>query len=240
MFPDAAARIAAADDLGSERHTIPMYVSRRPADRGFVRPFLAGGLVAAVGLVGVGALGAGWIGNPFGTRTVDRSPAPILAELRDLAELHAAQATFEVIVDHEDDVALLPQFVAGERVQYVAVGTVDAVVDLSAVAPEDVEVDETGTAVTITLPPVALADPVIDHEQSHVMNRDRGLVDRIGGALVDSPTGEQDLILAAEAQIAAAAAGTELVAQAEASASSTLAAMITGLGYERVVVTFAP
>jgi hypothetical protein len=217
---------------------ITTYGLRR--DRGMLRPFLAGGAVAAVALVATGVLGVGWLGNPFSTETVDRSPAPILTELRDLAELHAAQARFEVIVDHEDDVNMVPQFIAGERVQFVAVGTVDAVLDLTGVGAADVEIDETGTAVTITLPAVTLAEPVIDHDLSHVMNRDRGLVDRIGGALVDSPTGEQALLLAAEAQMADAAAQTDLVGRGQTSAAATLTSLVEGLGYKEVAVEFAP
>ena len=58
--------------------------------------------------------------NPFRTISIDRSMPPVLVQLRDLSEFHAAQGQFEVTVDHEDDVALLPSFVAGERVQYAA------------------------------------------------------------------------------------------------------------------------
>jgi hypothetical protein len=208
-------------------------------DRGMLRPFLAGGAAAVVALVATGVLGVGWPGNPFSTETVDRSPAPILTELRDLAELHAAQAQFEVIVDHEDDVNLVPQFLAGERVQFVAVGTVDAVLDLTGIGVADVEIDDAGTAVTITVPPVTLDAPVIDHDRSRVMNRDRGLVDRLGGALVDSPTGERELLLAAEAQMTDAAARTDLVARGQASATATLTSLVEGLGYTEVVVEFA-
>jgi hypothetical protein len=172
------------------------------------------------------------------TETVDRSPAPILTELRDLAEFHAAQASFEVIIDQEEDVNLVPQFLAGERVQYVAIGTVDAVVDFTALDAADIAIDETASAVTITLPGATLAAPVIDHSRSHVMNRDRGVIDRISGALVDSPTGEHDLLLAAEAKMTGAATQTDLAAQAESSTTTMLTALIAPLGYEQVEIVF--
>ena len=210
----------------------------RRRDRGVIRPFLAGGALGGGVLVAAGIVGAGWFSNPFHTETVDRSPAPVLTELRDLAEFHAAQASFEVIVDQEDDVAFVPQFIAGERTQFVAVGTVDAVVDFTGIEPSDVSVDETGTVVTITLPTATLAAPEIDHAQSHVMNRDRGLVDRVSGALVDSPTGEHELLLAAEAEMSGAAASTDLARRAETSTRAMLRSLLAPLGYERVVVEF--
>ena len=45
----------------------------------------------------------------------------------------------------------------------------------------------------VTLGPIRLSDPSIDVEVSHVMNRDRGLLDRVGGVFSDSPTSEADL-----------------------------------------------
>lgn len=205
-----------------------------------VRPFVAGAVAAAVAVVGVGVLGAGWLDNPFSTATVDHSPPPVLTELRDLADFHAAQARFEVIVDHEDDVNLVPQFLAGERVQFVAVGSVDAIVDFTGIDASSVEVGDDGRSVTVTVPAPYLAAPAIEHDLSHVMNRDRGLLDRVGGALVDSPTGERELLLAAEAKMATAAGATDLLDRAEANTTAMLDGMLGALGYDIVTVRYAP
>ena len=77
---------------------------RTPAtrrDRGIIRPVIIGGVLVGAALVGTGVVGLDLFDNPLSTTTVDRSPAPILTELRDLGEYHAAQASFEVIVDQE-------------------------------------------------------------------------------------------------------------------------------------------
>lgn len=213
--------------------------SRRTSrDRGLIRPIVTGGVLVGALLIAAGSVGIGLLRNPISVETVDRSPVPVLTELRDLADYHAAQARFEVVVDQERDVNLVPQFVAGERVQYVAVGSVDAVVDFRALAESAISVDETAMSVTITVPAPRLADPVVDPTQSYVMNRDRGLVDRLGGALVDNPTSEQELIVAAADKMRTAASSTDLAQRAEDNTTKMLTGMLGALGFEQVTVRF--
>jgi len=60
------------------------------------------GAAAVVGAVIVaGVVGFHLLDNPFTTVTKDHSPPPVLAELRDLSDFHAAQAQFEVTLDVE-------------------------------------------------------------------------------------------------------------------------------------------
>ncbi len=212
--------------------------NRTCRDRGAVKETVAVGVVLAGVIAGAGWIGIDMIRNPVETTTVDHSPPPILTELRDLAEFRAAQAQFEVVVDQERDVNLIPQFIAGERVQFVAVGTVDAVVDFSGLTDASIDVDVDTAAVTIELPAPAVETPVIDHELSHVMNRDRGIVDRLGGALVDNPTSEQELLVAASDKMAASAERTDLVARAKENTVRMLTGMLGALGYDDVTVEF--
>ncbi len=199
------------------------------------------GLALVAGAVGIAAVvGFRLIDSPFTTTEVDHSAPPVLLELRDLASFHAAQGQFEVTVDVEQDVKWVPSFLAGERVQFVSVGTVDATVDFAALTESSFVVDESGEAVTVTLGAVQLADPVIDLEASHVMNRDRGMLDRLGGVFSDSPTSEAELYELATDKIAAAAEATELAERAEDNVRSTVTAMLQAVGFDRVVVRFAP
>ena len=109
----------------------------------------------------------------------------------------------------------MPDFIAGERVQYVAVGSVDAVVDFSNLDEDSVIFDEdTGKAVII-LPEPTIGDPVIDYENSGVMNRDRGVLDRLGGIFTDNPTGEEKLIVAGTDKMVAAVPASDLLQRAE-------------------------
>jgi len=70
------------------------------------------------------------------------------------------------------------------------------------------------------------------------MNRDRGLVNRVGGIFTDNPTSENDLMQAAQAKMADAAAQTGLVAMAEQQAEELFEPMIRNLGVEYVEVRF--
>ena len=196
-------------------------------------------VIVVVALVAVGAVvGFRMLGNPFTTETEDRSAPPVLLELRALADFHAAQGRFEVTLDVEHDVQWVPSVIAGDRVQYVAVGSVDAIVDFRLLATDAVRVDPLGSSAVITLPSPTLAAPVLDLEQSHVMNRDRGVLDRVGGVFSDSPTGESELMQMAEAKIAAAATETELLDRAEDNTRAMLTAMLTSMGIQQVEVRF--
>jgi hypothetical protein len=203
---------------------------------GFLGTVVGGGIVVAVLLVVAGMVSFKL--NPFKTESKDRSPPPILMELREMTDLHAAQAEFEVVIDDEKDVRYMPAILAGERVQFVAVGTVDAVVDLSTLTADAIAYDEKTNSVVLTLPSPTIAEPVIDHEQSHVMNRDRGLFNRLSGLFSDNPTSEAALYEAASDKMADAAAQSGLVAMAEKHVEDVLEKTITRLGVDEVDVQF--
>jgi hypothetical protein len=209
---------------------------RNNARSGFLGTLVGGGIVVAALLVVAGMISFDL--NPFSTESKDHSPPPILTELREITDLHAAQAEFEVIIDDEQDVRYIPAVLAGERVQFVAVGTVDAVVDLSTLTADAIEFDPDTNSVVVTLPAPTISDPVIDHEQSHVMNRDRGLFNRLGGLFSDNPTSEAALYDAASDKMADAAAQSGLVAMAEQHVEELLEQTITGLGVDEVDVRF--
>ena len=202
-------------------------------------PSFISGLVVVAALVVAAAVLVGQLfDSPFSTKQVDHSPPPVLVDLRDLAEYHAAQAQFEVTLDIEHDVSFMPDAIAGERVQFVGVGTVDAVVDFTNLSKGAVVVSEDGTAVVVTLPRPELADPVLDHEESHVMNRDRGLFNRVGGMFSDNPTSEDALYDSAMEKMATAAEATDLRQRAEDNTKLMLYTLFKSLGYQQVDVRF--
>lgn len=206
---------------------------------GFVSRAVFGALfVGALVVVAAVVVGQFGIGLPFSQETKDHSPPLILNEIRDLAEFRAAEADFEVIVDRETDVKWVPSFIAGDRVQFVAVGTIDATVDFSGVGDDSVIYDAETNSATVILPAPRLGDPVIDLDSSGVMNRDRGILDRLGGVFSDNPTAEKSLIQEAEGKMVAAVADTDLMRRAEQSTEAMLTSLITALGVDDVRVVF--
>lgn len=178
--------------------------------------------------------------NPFAEKTVDRSPPAVLRALEDLSEYRAATGYFQVMVDLEEDAKYLPAFIRGERTLFVASGTVDAAVDFSTVADGAIEVSEDRRSVQVSLPAPHLTAPRVDPERSHVVSRDRGVLDRVGSVFSDSPTGERHLYLAAEKKLEAAARDGDIVRRAEENTRSMLDGMLRSLGFTEVKVHFSP
>lgn len=176
--------------------------------------------------------------NPFSERRIERAHPAILDELTAVSEFTAATGTFTVLVDVERDVRFMPAVLAGERSKMLAVGSIEAVVDFSGLTEGDVRVGSTGRNVTVTLPQPDLGDVVIDHAATEVIDRDRGLFDRIGGMFTDSPTSERGLLIAAERQLADAASSSQLLAVGENNTRTMLDELLADLGYDDVTVIF--
>lgn len=201
------------------------------------KKFLGGAAVVA-GVVVAAVVGFQLLHSPFTTVTKDHSPPPVLVELRDLSDFHAAQAQFEVTLDLEKDVKYVPSAIAGERVQFVGVGTVDAVVDFGSIGAGAVQMSDNNKSVVVTLPSPYAMDPVLDHKQSHVMNRDRGLLNRIGGIFNDNPTSEAALYDAAMGKMADAASQTDLIQRAQEHTTFVLTGMLKSMGFEKIDIVF--
>ncbi len=208
---------------------------RRPSLLGLLA--LAG--VALLVFVGVG-FANGWLGldHLFSTRTTDRSAPVILHKLNNLSSYQAASATLSVTVDEEKDISILPQFLAGSRVIYSGYGTVDAAVNLGALDAAHVAHRPDGTLV-VTLPHARLQGAQLDARHSHVMNRDRGLLDRLGGIFVDNPTSDHALEQAAVTKMNAAARKTNLVARAEHNTTTMIQRLGAAAGVDHIDVRFS-
>jgi hypothetical protein len=177
--------------------------------------------------------------NPFEQKVIDRTPAALLVALEDLAEYHAATGTFQVLVDLEHDTPYVPSLISGERVTFLAVGSVDAVVDFSSFDANRVNVSADRKSVEITLPAPKLAEAQLDNTESRIVDRDRGLVQRLSAVFQDNPTSEQELYRVAETKLAAAATESDLTKRAEENTREMLTGLARSLGFTDVTVTFA-
>ena len=93
---------------------------------------------------------------------------------------------------------------------------------------------------TITLPRATLGEANVDPDKTRVVDRDRGLLDRLGDLVADNPGGEQELQqLAARRLEAAAAADPELTRRAEENARATLTGLLEALGFTKVTIRFS-
>jgi hypothetical protein len=206
------------------------------------------GWLVGLGIAGVALyLFVGWVGdllpdfaNPFDTRTIDRSGAALLTSLRNLEEYRAASGHFEVIVDIERDTSFVPSAIKGERVLFVAVGSVDAGVSFADLDESAVQVSDDRRTATIQLPPAQFHEPRLDLSRSYVYDRDRGALDRIGDLLNDDAGDDSELYRLAEQKLATAARdGSGLLTRAEQNTRTMLTSLLRSLGFTRIEISYA-
>ena len=227
--------------LLSDRPVAPVAANAAPRRRRRVpvRLVVAGAVVAV--LVPAGLEIREWVsgfGNSFEPEIVDRSTPPLLLALDDLSEYHAATADLQVMIDREIDTPWVPSVISGERVTFLATGTADAYVDFERLDERAVTLSADGSSATILLPAPQIAEVRIDPENSRVVDRDRGLAERIGSAFSENPSDDSELYALAEARLAAAATESDVLERAEANTRDMLTTLAGSLGVDDVTVEF--
>ncbi len=183
-------------------------------------------------------LGKSLLRNPIKTVTVDRTPPPVMLSLKDLSLYKAASGNYEVLVDIEKDVKYVPKALAGSRTLFIGVGSVDATVDFRNLNDANIVTSADRTSATITLPHAGLSPAAVDPVQSHVAARDRGILDRLSGAVSDNADSDRELYIAAAQKMDTAATASGLQAKAEANTTQMLTSLLHHLGYTHVEVKF--
>jgi hypothetical protein len=180
-----------------------------------------------------------WIPNPFSQSKVDRSAPALLNRLEDLSDYRAASAQLQELIDIEHDTRFVPSVISGERVSFLAFGTVDAVVNFGDLGSGAVTVSDDRKTVEVTLPHARIDTVKVDPDRSRVLNRQRGVLDRIGSVFTDNPTSERELYQLSEDKLRTAAGQSKLTARAETNTRRMLQALFRTLGFEHITITFA-
>ncbi len=153
---------------------------------------------------------------------------PVVVEgIQDLNRLATVRWTESVLVTRESGGTGLEQFFTGERVLLVAVGEVEAGVDLSALGEDDVRVE--GESVTIRLPEPEVFSASLDEDETGVYDRDFGPLNlRPDDELVEGARAET------ASRVEGAARENGILDTAETNAEEGIRAFVTSLGFERV------
>ncbi len=162
--------------------------------------------------------------NP--TPTIIPNPITIIREIRSLSRLETIQYTMEKVITAEQGQGDLG-FLFGDRLLFVAHGTVIAGIDLGRMRPEDIWVE--GQLLYIRLPPAEVFLVDIDNEKSYVYDRETGLLNKGDVNL------ERAARIAAEQAINQAALEDGILNQAQENAENYMARLLRGLGYLDVV-----
>jgi len=111
--PEVTVRVVTESAPATRRRRLP-----RPGN--VLSTLVALALTIAI-LLAVGVVtGFLHLGNPFATTTIDRSPPAVLKQMSNLATYSAAQGRYQQTIDVEDDVSILPSFLAGEHTVFIA------------------------------------------------------------------------------------------------------------------------
>lgn len=162
--------------------------------------------------------------NP--TPTIIPDPITIVHSVQALARLETIQYSIEKVITAEIGQEAFA-FFFGDRLLFVAHGSVIAGVDLQKLGEQDIEIDN-GT-LYVRLPKAEIFVVAIDNERSYVFDRDTGILTRGDVNL------ETNARASAQAEIEKAALEDGIIEQAQTNAENFLFRLFRQLGYPDVV-----
>lgn len=162
--------------------------------------------------------------NP--TPTVIPDPVTIIREIQSLARLETIQYTVEKVITAEINQGVFgPLF--GDRLLFVAHGYVIAGIDLSAIATEDLRLEE--GVLFVDLPGAEIFVATLNNDESYVYDRTTGILRKSDQDL------ETNARQVAEAEILKAALEDKILEQAQQNAEVYLERLFNTLGYKEVI-----
>jgi hypothetical protein len=175
--------------------------------------------------------------NPFAEKTTITSQPVLLKSITALSRYEAASGSFQVVVELSQH-SLLPSFLQGSDTLFIGEGSDIAFVDFGQLKGRAIQVSANRAAVTVTLPHAQLEPAVLNVGQSYVYATQQGLLNRIGNFFGGNPNSQQQVYIAAQQRIQAAARHSPLLAEAERNTRAMLNGMLGSLGFKRITVNF--
>ena len=161
------------------------------------------------------------------TPTIIPDPITIIHEVRSLARLETVRYSVEKVITAEIGQGTF-SFLFGDRILFVAHGSVTAGVDLAKLTKDDMKVDNVG-ALRVHLPDPEIFIVTLDNDKSYVYDR------QIGWLTHGEVTLETQARQAAEDAIKQAAVDDGITDLARTNAENYLGRLFTSLGFKGVV-----
>jgi hypothetical protein len=159
------------------------------------------------------------------TPTIIPDPITIINEVRSLARLETIQYSVEKVIRAEEGQSSLA-LLFGDKLIFVAHGTVIAGVDLGKMGDSDIKID--GKSLTINLPEPEVFVSTLNNDKSYVYDRATGIFQKPDSNL------ETQARQTAEAEVLKAATDDGILDQAKINAENYLARLLRNLGYNEV------
>ncbi len=160
------------------------------------------------------------------TPTVVVDPVTIIYDVQSLARLETIQYSLEKIITAQLGQNQFKAFF-GDKLLFVAHGTVIAGIDLRKISEKDIWV--VGDVLHIKLPPAEVFVHTLNNQKSYVYDRETGLLNR-GDVNLETTARK-----AAEDEILKAALEDGILEQAEANSQVFMERFLDELGYEKVI-----
>jgi hypothetical protein len=197
------------------------------------------GVLALGILLGIGALSiashmvasAPWhrfVARLTGVNSFNVSSPTVVEKIRQLSRLETVEYSLDKIVEGDRQNPFLPNFLAGDKLLFIAHGQVIAGIDLAQIKDSDISVN--GESVKVKLPPPQILSTRIDNAKSRVYSRSTGLL------VPADPNLESQARQMAEQQIRQAALDDGILDKAKQNAQASVTALLYGLGFKDVQV----
>jgi hypothetical protein len=162
------------------------------------------------------------------TPTIIPDPVTYINEVRALARLETIQYSVEKVITGETNQGTFA-FLFGEKLLFVAHGTVIAGIEMSKLKPEDMRYEN--GVLTVKLPPAEVFIATLDNDKSYVYQRDTGYITKPDINL------ETQVRQKAEEEILKAALEEGILQQAQTNAEAYLLKFFAALGYPNTIFT---
>jgi len=154
---------------------------------------------------------------------LDVSQPTVVNKIQQLQRLETVVCTMDKVVSGEKESAILPDFLAGDKLLMIVHGEVVAGVDFSGLKSGDVSI--TGKNVRLRLPAAQVFTTRLDNARTRVYSRQTGLLVPV------DPNLETQVRQEAERQLQQAALADGVLQTAQQNARSTLTSLLQGLGF---------
>lgn len=160
------------------------------------------------------------------TPTIIPDPVTYINEVRALARLETIQYSIEKVITGETGGGTF-KTLFGDKILFVAHGTVIAGIDMEKLRPEDMRFEN--GVLTVKLPPAEIFIATLDNEKSYVYERDTGLLAKPDANL------ETLVRQNAEAEVRKGALEDGILEQAQVNAEAYLFKFFAALGYPNTI-----
>jgi hypothetical protein len=162
------------------------------------------------------------------TTRIDTSQPTVVIQIRRLARLESISYSMDKMVTGDREGRVLPPILTGDRILLEVHGEAVAGVDLTQLAPQDVNVNVAARTVQVHLPPAQLFTVALDNARTHVYERETGLLVPVDPSL----EGEVREKAAEDLRQSALAAG--ILTTAHQNACATVTKLLLGLNFTQV------